>query len=84
MRRARRAAGGGGATGLVKDEVITAVDIQGTSVSEVRLLRNTNSLYDTNPRIIATNVEIIAIRIDNPTAFQMSCLFNTTSNHLRV
>ena len=42
-------------TGLVKDEVITAVDIQGTSVSEVRLLRNTNSLYDTNPRIIATN-----------------------------
>ena len=42
-------------TGLVKDEVITAVDVQGTSVSEVRLLRNTNSLYDTNPRIIATN-----------------------------
>ena len=42
-------------TGLVKDEVITAVDLQGTSVSEVRLLTNTNSLYDTNPRIIATN-----------------------------
>ena len=42
-------------TGLVKDQVITAVDIQGTSVSEVRLLRNTNDLYDTNPRIIATN-----------------------------
>ena len=42
-------------TGLVKDEVITAVDVQGTSVSEVRLLRNTNDLYDSNPRIIATN-----------------------------
>ena len=42
-------------TGLVKNEVITAVDVQGTSVSEVRLLRNTNDLYDTNPRIIATN-----------------------------
>ena len=24
-------------------------------MSEVRILRNTNSLYDTNPRIIATN-----------------------------
>ena len=42
-------------TSLVKDEVITDVDIQGTSVSEVRLLRNTNDLYDSNPRIIATN-----------------------------
>ena len=42
-------------TGLVKNEVITDVDVQGTSVSEVRLLRNTNDLYDTNPRIIATN-----------------------------
>ena len=42
-------------TGSVKNEVITAVDIQGTSVSEVRILTNTNSLYDTNPRIIATN-----------------------------
>ena len=42
-------------TGLTKNEVITAVDVQGTSVSEVRLLTNTNSLYDTNPRIIATN-----------------------------
>ena len=42
-------------TGSIKNEVITAVDIQGTSVSEVRLLTNTNSLYGTNPRIIATN-----------------------------
>ena len=42
-------------TGQVKNEVITAVDIQGTSVSEVRILRNTNSLYDTNPRIVPTN-----------------------------
>ena len=29
--------------------------MQGTSVSEVRILRNTNSLYDTNPKIVATN-----------------------------
>ena len=42
-------------TGLVKDEVITTVELQGTSVSKVKLLTNTNSLYDTNPRIIATN-----------------------------
>ena len=42
-------------TGQVKNEVITAVDLQGTSVSEVRLLINTNSLYDSNPRIIPTN-----------------------------
>ena len=42
-------------TGLVKDEVITTVDLQGTSVSQVNLLRNTNSLYGTNPRIIPTN-----------------------------
>ena len=42
-------------TGQVKNEVITAVDIQGTSVSEVRILTNTNSLYDTNPRIVPTN-----------------------------
>ena len=42
-------------TGLVKDEVLTETDLQGTSVSEVRILRNTNSLYDTNPRIVATN-----------------------------
>ena len=42
-------------TGLIKDEVITDVDLQGTSVSEVRILRNTNSLYDTNPKIAAIN-----------------------------
>ena len=42
-------------TGLVKDEVITETDLQGTSVAEVRILRNTNSLYDTNPKIVATN-----------------------------
>ena len=42
-------------TGQIKNEVRTAVDIQGTSVSEVRILTNTNSLYDSNPRIIATN-----------------------------
>ena len=42
-------------TGLVKDEVITTVELQGTSVSKVNLLRNTNSLYDSNPRIIPTN-----------------------------
>ena len=42
-------------TGLVKDEVITETDLQGTSVDEVRILRNTNSLYDTNPKIVATN-----------------------------
>ena len=42
-------------TSSIKEEVITSVDLQGTSVSEVRVLRNTNSLYDTNPRIIATN-----------------------------
>ena len=32
-------------TGLVKDEVITTVELQGTSVSKVKLLTNTNSLY---------------------------------------
>ena len=42
-------------TGLTKNEVLTSVDVKGTSVSEVRILTNTNSLYDTNPRIIATN-----------------------------
>ena len=42
-------------TGLTKNEIVTDVDIQGTSVSEVRILTNTNSLYDTSPRIIATN-----------------------------
>ena len=42
-------------TGLIKNEVITSVDLQGTSVSEVRILRNTNSLYDISPRIVATN-----------------------------
>ena len=42
-------------TNTVKNEVITTADIQGTSVSEVRILTNTNSLYDSNPRIIATN-----------------------------
>ena len=42
-------------TGQIKNEVRTSVDIQGTSVSEVRILTNTNSLYGTNPRIIATN-----------------------------
>ena len=42
-------------TNTVKNEVITSVKTQGTSVSEVKLLRNTNSLYDTNPRIIAIN-----------------------------
>ena len=42
-------------TGSIKDEVITTVDLQGTSVSEVRILRNTNSLYDISPRIVATN-----------------------------
>ena len=42
-------------TGLVKDEVISESDLQGTSVSEVRILRNTNSLYDSNPKIVATN-----------------------------
>ncbi len=42
-------------TGLTKDEVLTETDLQGTSVSEVRILRNTNSLYDTNPKIVATN-----------------------------
>ena len=42
-------------TGLVKNEVITEVDIQGTSVSEVRLLTNTNSLSGTDPKIVPTN-----------------------------
>jgi len=42
-------------TGSVKDEVITESELQGTSVSKVNLLRNTNSLYGTNPRIIPTN-----------------------------
>ena len=42
-------------TGLVKDEVITTLELKGTSVSKVNLLTNTNSLYGTNPRIIATN-----------------------------
>ena len=42
-------------SGSIKNEVITRADIQGTSVSEVELLRNTNSLYDTNPRIVAIN-----------------------------
>ena len=41
--------------GSVKNEVITEVDIQGTSVSEVRLLTNTNSLSGTNPKIVPTN-----------------------------
>ena len=42
-------------TGQVNDEIITRSKLQGTSVSEVELLRNTNSLYDTNPKIVATN-----------------------------
>ena len=42
-------------TGLVKNEVVTEVDIQGTSISEVRLLTNTNSLSGTDPKIIPTN-----------------------------
>ena len=42
-------------TGLVKNEVITEVDVQGTSVSEVRLLTNTNSLSGTDPKIVPTN-----------------------------
>ena len=29
--------------------------MQGTSVSKVTILRNTNSLYDTDPKIVATN-----------------------------
>ena len=42
-------------TGQVNDEIITRSQLQGTSVSEVELLRHTNSLYDTNPKIVATN-----------------------------
>ncbi len=42
-------------TGQLNDEIITKSKLQGTSVSEVELLRNTNSLYDTNPKIVATN-----------------------------
>ena len=42
-------------TNSIKTEVLTSVELQGTSVSKVNLLRNTNSLYDSNPRIIPTN-----------------------------
>ncbi len=42
-------------TNDVKSEVITSVKTQGNSVSEVTLLTNTNSLYDTNPKIVPTN-----------------------------
>jgi len=42
-------------TGQVNSEIVTRSELQGTSVSEVRILRNTNSLYDTNPKIVATN-----------------------------
>jgi hypothetical protein len=42
-------------TGLVNQNVITDVELQGTSVSKVEILRNTNDLYDTNPRVITTN-----------------------------
>ena len=42
-------------TGQIKEEIITQADLQGTSVSEVRILRNTNSLYGTNPKIVPTN-----------------------------
>ena len=42
-------------TGQVNNEIITRSELQGTSVSEVELLRNTNSLYDTDPKIVATN-----------------------------
>ena len=42
-------------TGTVNTNVITDVDLQGTSVSKVEIIRNTNDLYDTNPRVLATN-----------------------------
>ena len=42
-------------TNAVKTEVITSVKTQGNSVSEVKLLTNTNSLSGTNPKIVATN-----------------------------
>ena len=42
-------------TGSVNENVLTDVEIQGTSVSKVEILRNTNDLYDTNPRVLATN-----------------------------
>ena len=42
-------------TGQVNTEILADADIQGTSVSKVDIVRNTNSLYDTNPKIVATN-----------------------------
>ena len=42
-------------TGQVNTDIVTVSELQGTSVSKVTILRNTNSLYDTNPKIVATN-----------------------------
>ena len=42
-------------TGQVNTDIVTVSELQGTSVSKVSILRNTNSLYDTDPKIVATN-----------------------------
>ncbi len=42
-------------TNEVNEDVVTELELQGTSVSKVNLLRNTNNLYDTNPKIVTTN-----------------------------
>ena len=42
-------------TGKVNTDIVTVSELQGTSVSKVTILRNTNSLYDTNPKIVSTN-----------------------------
>ena len=42
-------------TGTVKTEVVTETELQGTSLSKVKLIRNTSTLYDTNPLVVATN-----------------------------
>lgn len=42
-------------TGIVKTEVVTETELQGSSLSKVKIIRNTNTLYDTNPLVVTTN-----------------------------
>ena len=42
-------------TGTVNTDIEAFTEIQGTSVSEVNIIRNTKNLYDTDPRVVSTN-----------------------------
>ena len=63
-------------TGIVKTEVITETEIQGTSLSKVNLIRNTSTLYDTNPLVVTTN-NTNGIKINN-------LAFNTSTKRVTL